>query len=50
MLFALLDGKKGQFRRNERGDDIGRTSYYGSQEDRKKLWDHTVKATKSESA
>jgi hypothetical protein len=47
MLFALLNGQKGVFRRDKNGDDIGKTSYYGSEEARKKLWDHTVVITKS---
>jgi hypothetical protein len=47
MLFALLDGKKGAFRRDENGDDIGKKSYYGSEQARNKLWDHTVEVTKS---
>jgi hypothetical protein len=47
MLFALLNGQKCMFRRDENGDDIRKTSYYGSEKARKKLWDHTVKITKS---
>lgn len=45
MLFALFDGKKGVFRRGSKGDDIGKKSYYGSDEDRTKLWEHTVEVT-----
>jgi len=50
MLYALLDGKKGAFRRDENGDDIGMTSYYGDEEARKKLWEHTIAITKSNAA
>jgi len=47
MLYALLDGKKGAFRRDEKGDDIGKKSLYTSEEARKKLWEHTLEVTKS---
>jgi NAD(P)-dependent dehydrogenase (short-subunit alcohol dehydrogenase family) len=41
MLWALFNGEKGAFRRNEKGDDIGKENSFGSEEDRKKLWEHT---------
>jgi NAD(P)-dependent dehydrogenase (short-subunit alcohol dehydrogenase family) len=47
MLFALLDGKQGAFRRDECGDDIERTAYYGSEDARKALWEHTVEVTRN---
>jgi hypothetical protein len=46
MLWAMFDGEKGAFRRDEKGDDIGKARYFGSEEARKKLWDHTVEAVK----
>jgi len=47
MLFALLDGKKGVFRRDRNANDIGNYSYHGTEETRKKLWEHTVEVTRS---
>ena len=46
MLYALFDGENGVYRRGSKGEDIGKTRYFGSEEARKKLWDHTVEATK----
>src|ERR1700722_402336 len=46
MLWAMFDGKKGAFRRDNHGEDIGKKNYYGSEEARKKLWDHKVEAVK----
>jgi len=45
MLFSLLDGKKGVYRRDEKGDEIGMKAYYGTEEGRIKLWEHTVEVT-----
>jgi len=45
MLHALFNGENGAFRRGSKGEDIGKTRYFGSEEARKKLWDHTVEAT-----
>ncbi|KAJ7328729.1 hypothetical protein DFH08DRAFT_786328 [Mycena albidolilacea] len=43
MLFALFDvEKRGFIRRGEKGDDIGMKKYFGTEEGRKKLWEHTV--------
>jgi hypothetical protein len=43
MLFALFDvEKRGFIRRGEKGDDIGMKKYCGTEEWRKKLWEHTV--------
>ncbi|GBE88819.1 Oxidoreductase andH [Sparassis crispa] len=42
MLYALMQGQKGAYRRDEHGDDIGKKNYYGSDEERTRLWDHTV--------
>ena len=46
MLYALFDGEKGVFRRGSKGEDIGKTRYFGSDEARAKLWEHSVDATK----
>ncbi|KAJ6456589.1 NAD-P-binding protein [Mycena vitilis] len=44
MLFALFSsGEKGFIRRDDKGDDIGMKKYYGTEEGRKKLWEHTLK-------
>jgi len=43
MLYALLQGESGAYRRDDKGDDLGKTkNYYGSEEARKRLWEHTV--------
>jgi len=42
LLYALLNGSAGASRRNNKGDDIGKTRYYGSDEARERLWNHTV--------
>ncbi|KAJ7722650.1 hypothetical protein DFH07DRAFT_872045 [Mycena maculata] len=44
MLFSLLSGEKGFMRRGEKGDDLGKKHYFGTEDARKKLWDHTLKA------
>ncbi|KAJ6609595.1 hypothetical protein B0H10DRAFT_1813464 [Mycena sp. CBHHK59/15] len=44
-LYALLKSGPGAVRTNAKGDDIGMKGYHGSEEARKKLWDHTVKVT-----
>jgi hypothetical protein len=46
MVWALFDGEKGMFRRGSKGEDIGKTRYFGSEEARKKLWEHTVETVK----
>jgi hypothetical protein len=46
MLFGLFNGQKGMFRRGSKGEDLGMKRYFGSEEARKKLWEHTVEATK----
>ncbi|KAL0567311.1 hypothetical protein V5O48_014680 [Marasmius crinis-equi] len=44
MLHGLLTtAKQGRaWRLNERGEDLGKKNYYGTAEERKVLWDHTV--------
>ena len=46
MIWALLNGEKGAFRRNDKGDDIGTKNYYGSDEARAKVWEHTEQEIK----
>ena len=42
MLYGLLQTEKGKFsRRDASGDDIGRSRYYGTEEERKAVWEHT---------
>ncbi|KAG6917684.1 hypothetical protein DXG01_001659 [Tephrocybe rancida] len=50
MLHGLLSNKKGFFRVGSRGEDLGMKRYFGSEEARKKLWDHTVAATEVKGA
>ncbi|KAL0065011.1 hypothetical protein AAF712_008004 [Marasmius tenuissimus] len=48
MLHGLLStAKEGRaWRLNDRGEDMGKTRYYGSPEERKALWKHTVEEMK----
>ncbi|KAI5826644.1 NAD(P)-binding protein [Schizophyllum commune Tattone D] len=48
MTYALLLAKPGFSRFDNHGDDIGRKNYDGTEEQRKKLWEHTVEETRSE--
>ncbi|KAG6845531.1 hypothetical protein H0H87_007775 [Tephrocybe sp. NHM501043] len=45
MLHSLLGNKEGFFRMGSRGEHLGMNRYYGSEEARRKLWEHTVAAT-----
>ncbi|KAG5352064.1 hypothetical protein C0989_003989 [Termitomyces sp. Mn162] len=45
MLYGLLSNKAGFYRVGSQGEDLGMKRYFGSEEARKKLWEHTVKAT-----
>ncbi|EKM81341.1 hypothetical protein AGABI1DRAFT_106076 [Agaricus bisporus var. burnettii JB137-S8] len=36
---------RGAYRTGSQGEDLGKKRYFGSQEAKKKLWDHTVEAT-----
>ena len=47
MLHGLLNSSSsgGFFRVGSRGEDIGMKRWFGSEEARKKLWQHTVEAT-----
>jgi len=42
MLHALLYASAGAKRMDSKGDDMGMKSYYGTDEARKRLWEHTV--------
>jgi len=48
LLHGMLDTMKtpGAWRINNDGSDIGKTRYFGSEEDRKAVWEHTVEVTK----
>ena len=50
MTYALLNAEPGFSRFDNHGDDIGRKNYDGTEEQRKKLWEHTVEETRSEPA
>ena len=41
MLWAMLESQIGSSRRNDKGDDIGDSRYYGSEDIEEKLWKHT---------
>ncbi|KAJ3721204.1 hypothetical protein C8R42DRAFT_721929 [Lentinula raphanica] len=49
LLNGLLNtvSAPGAWRLDEHGNDIGKTRYFGDEESRKKLWEHTVQATYS---
>ncbi|KAG6879025.1 hypothetical protein C0992_005775 [Termitomyces sp. T32_za158] len=49
MLHGLLSNKAGFYRVGSQGEDLGMKRYFGSEEARKKLWEHTVKATEVQS-
>jgi len=48
MLYGLLNATKGAFRVGERGEDLGMKKVFGSEDARKKLWEHTAKVTGAE--
>jgi len=43
MLHGLLSTTHGAFRIGERGEDLGTKKFLGSEEARRKLWEHTAK-------
>ena len=45
MLHGLLNSTKGAFRFGSRGENLGMKRYFGSDEARKRLWEHTVTTT-----
>jgi len=48
MLYGLFNATKGAFRVGERGEDLGMKKVFGSEDARKKLWEHTAKVTGAE--
>ncbi|KAH9931034.1 NAD-P-binding protein [Amylocystis lapponica] len=54
LFWGLTQAQAGASRRNNKGDDIGKTRYYGTEEARDRLWEHTVsemrRATRAGSA
>lgn len=42
MLYSLLQSTPGASRRDNKGDDMGKKRYYGTDEARTRLWEHTV--------
>ena len=42
MLYALLQSESGLCRRTERGEDIGRRKWHGTEEEGERLWEHTT--------
>ncbi|KAF7760083.1 hypothetical protein Agabi119p4_10759 [Agaricus bisporus var. burnettii] len=45
MWHAVFNSTDGVFRTGSKGEDLGKQRYFGSEEAKKKLWDHTVEAT-----
>lgn len=45
MWHAVFNNTKGVFRTGSKGEDLGKQRYFGSEEAKKKLWDHTLEAT-----
>ncbi len=41
MLHGLFQTDQGFSRRDTHGDDIGKTSHYGSEKEREAVWEHT---------
>ncbi|KIM76659.1 hypothetical protein PILCRDRAFT_77545 [Piloderma croceum F 1598] len=48
-LYALLAGEKGSFRRGPKGEVLKEgEGYFGTEDARKRLWEHTIKVTEAE--
>ncbi|TDL25333.1 NAD(P)-binding protein [Rickenella mellea] len=47
MLYALLNGDKGAFRKDNHAEDLGEKGYYVTDEARKAVWEHTLALTKA---
>jgi hypothetical protein len=45
MLHALFEGERGFYLRGSKGENLGKTKYFPTDEGRKKLWEHTVAET-----
>ncbi|KAG6863177.1 hypothetical protein C0991_007752 [Blastosporella zonata] len=50
MLHGMLSNTEGFFRMGSRGEDLGMKRFFGSDEARRKLWEHTVDATRVSSS
>ncbi|OSD06741.1 NAD(P)-binding protein [Trametes coccinea BRFM310] len=46
MLHALLHSGEGFNRLDSHGDDMGKTRWYGTEEEKKRVWEHTVEEIK----
>ena len=45
MWHALLNNSKGAFRTGSKGENLEKKNYFGTEEQRRKLWEHTIQAT-----
>ncbi|KXN81959.1 hypothetical protein AN958_03367 [Leucoagaricus sp. SymC.cos] len=45
MWHAVFGNTKGAFRTGSEGENLGKQRYFGSEEAKRKLWEHTVEAT-----
>lgn len=45
MWHGVFNSTKGACRTGSNGEDLGKKRYFGNEESRKKLWEHTVEAT-----
>ncbi|KAG6840415.1 hypothetical protein C0991_006886 [Blastosporella zonata] len=50
MLHGMLSNREGFFRMGSQGEDLGMKRFFGSDDARKKLWEHTVDATRVSSS
>jgi len=41
-LHALLNDKGGAYRKGAKADEMGDKNYYGTEETKKAVWDHTL--------
>lgn len=46
MWHAVFNHTKGVFRTGSKGEDLGKRRYFGGEEEKKRLWEHTVEATR----
>ncbi|KAF8875176.1 hypothetical protein BD779DRAFT_1564344 [Infundibulicybe gibba] len=46
MLHSLLNNGNGVFRTGSLGEDLGKKRYFGTEQARKKLWEHTLESTR----
>lgn len=45
MWSAVFNNTGGAFRTDNKGQNMGKKRYFGNDEQRRKLWEHTVKMT-----